>query len=393
MSRVLWVHPFNGVAGDMFLGALIDAGARLEQVRTGLDQLRVEGWKLTAEPIMRNGISATNVNVECHEGHVHRTAGDIERIVSNSDLAPRVKDRAISIFRALADAEGAVHGKPPDEVHFHEVGGIDAIVDVVGSCLALEDLAIDRIVSAPIAQGSSIVRSAHGLIPNPAPATVRLLEGLPIRGLDVRVELTTPTGAALLRTLAEFAPLPAMTVAANGFGAGDNELDEHPNLLHVVVGQALESHAAVATEPMTVLSANVDDLSPEYIAHAVSRLVEAGARDAWSTLISMKKGRQGQQVSALVEPIDLAKIGKVLLAETGSLGYRIRPVERHATTRQIGSVEVRGHQIRIKASAHTAKAEFDDVAAAAAALGEPARLLAAEAERLWLESQNSKLAE
>ena len=206
---------------------------------------------------MRNGISATNVRVACEEGHVHRTAGDITAIVGSAGLNSRVTQRATSVFAALAEAEGSVHAKPADQVHFHEVGGIDAIIDIVGSCIALELLNIDQLISAPIAQGRSIVRSAHGPIPNPAPATVRLLEGLPIRGLDVEVELTTPTGAAILRALARFEALPEMTVESSGFGAGDNELDPHPNLLHVIVGEVAAVPEGIERGQMLVVETNV----------------------------------------------------------------------------------------------------------------------------------------
>ena len=389
--RTLWVHPFNGVAGDMFLGALIDAGASLEAIRSELGKLQVDGWELSAEPIMRNGISAINVQVACNEGHVHRTAADIEAIVRQAGLSPRVTERATSVFAALAKAEGSVHAKPADQVHFHEVGGIDAIVDVVGSCIGLELLNIDQLISAPIAQGRSIVRSAHGPIPNPAPATVRLLEGLPIRGLDVEVELTTPTGAALLRTLARFESLPEMIVESNGFGAGDNELDPHPNLLHVIVGEVVTVPETVERRQMLIVETNVDDVSAEYIAHAISQLMNTGANDAWATPITMKKGRLGHTISALIAPEALPAVGSALLAETGSLGYRVRTVHRDAVERTTATVEIEGHKIRVKVSGHSAKAEFDDVAVAAEALGRPARVIAAEAEREWANHHSTTL--
>lgn len=381
-TTTLWVHPFNGIAGDMMLGALIDAGADVAHLTTELQKLDVDGWTLLADPISRHGISATNVQVKTDEGHSHRTAGDIIALVNAADYPTRVIERATAVFTVLAEAEGRVHNKPPELVHFHEVGGIDAIVDVIGSCLALEQLGVERIVCATISVGHGITKSAHGRIPHPAPATVHLLEGMPVKGLDLTVELTTPTGAALMRALAdETGPMPTMAITGSGFGAGDAELDGHPNLLHVVLGTG-EAHK-LTTDELVVLETNVDDLSGEYLAHAVQRLMVAGALDAWATPIDMKRGRPAVTIAALVEPNDVDAIGAVLLAETGSLGYRASGVARRSVSRRIGEVAIDGHTIAIKESEHTAKAEYVDVTAAAEALDRPARLIAAEAEAAW----------
>ena len=376
--KTLWVHPFNGVAGDMMLGALIDAGADIDQLRTDLKALDVDGWALNAETIKRNGIGATNVTVDADEGHVHRTAGDIISLVEAAGLTPRVTERARAVFTALAEAEGAVHRMDPSAVHFHEVGGIDAIVDVVGTCLALEQIGIERIVVAPVAVGHGRTSSAHGPIPHPAPATSLLLEGVPTTGLDVGLELTTPTGAAIVAALADgYGPLPPMTPQSVGFGAGDAELDEHPNLLHVIIGESMP-----VGDHLVVLETNVDDLSGEYLAHAVAQLMDAGALDAWVEPITMKKGRPAAKVSALVEPIDVERLGAVLLRETGSLGYRASGVERHAVDRTTEVVVVEGQEISVKHTALTSKAEYEDVARAAQTLGRPARVIAAEAVSL-----------
>lgn len=373
----LWIHPFNGIAGDMTLGALIDAGADADEIRADLHKLNVDGWELNTAEVFRNGIGAVNLTVDADEGHVHRTASDIIELVSTADLSERVVARATAVFEALAKAEGHVHRADPGTVHFHEVGGIDAIVDVVGSCLALEQLGIDRIVVAPVTLGRGMAKSAHGVIPNPAPATLQLLEGVPVRGLDVQVELTTPTGAALVQALADsFGPMPPMSITASGFGAGDNELDEHPNLLHVVVGEA----EMPPTEQLIVIETNVDDLSGEYLSHAVAQLMSAGALDAWITPIEMKKDRPAATVSALVEPVDSDRLGALLLTETGSLGFRAHGVSRTAIERVVVTVDVGGHQIRVKQTALSTKAEYDDVASAATALGRPARDIAREAE-------------
>ncbi len=380
--KTLWIHPFNGIAGDMMLGALIDAGADVDQVRKGLDQLGVDDWSLRTESIQRHGISATNLVVDTNEGHTHRTAADIAAIVDASDLPTQVRDNAKQVFVVLAEAEGAVHDNAPEDVHFHEVGGIDAIVDVVGTCIALDLLGIERIVVAPVAVGHGITKSAHGRIPHPAPATVRLLESVPVKGLDTSVELTTPTGAAIVRALADdYGPAPAMTITASGFGAGDAELADHPNLLQVLVGDGL--NAGIESDQLIVLEANVDDLSGEYLAHAVARLIEAGALDAWTTPIEMKRSRPAVTLSALIDPPHIDRIGQVLLRETGSLGFRSYGVDRRCVPRTVGHVDIEGQQIAIKESAETLKAEFVDVVAAAKILDRPARVVAAEAEEKW----------
>ena len=380
--NTVWIHPFNGIAGDMMLGALIDAGADVDVVRARLESLGVDDWSIRTELIQRHGISATNLTVETNEGHTHRTAADIAAIVDASELSGTVRANAKRVFTVLAEAEGAVHDMDPATVHFHEVGGIDAIVDVVGTCIALELLEIERVVVAPVAVGHGITKSAHGRIPHPAPATVRLLESIPVQGLDTNVELTTPTGAAIVRALAdEFGAAPAMTLTSSGFGAGDADLPNHPNLLQVLIGDSASPETT--SDHLAVLETNVDDLSGEYLAHAVTQLLEAGALDAWTTPIAMKRGRPAVTLSALVNPADIDRVGAVLLRETGSLGYRVGGVDRRSVDRTIGTVTIEGHDIAIKSSPDTVKAEFVDVAAAARVLGRPARLVAAEAEAKW----------
>ena len=388
--KAVWIHPFNGIAGDMTLGALIAAGADVDVLRSQLETLGVDGWTLHAEPISRNGIGAINVTVETNEGHSHRTAAHIIALVEEAALPQRVTERAIAVFTALAEAEGRVHQVDPAKVHFHEVGGIDAIIDVVGSCLALEALDIEYVAVAPVAVGHGLARSAHGIISNPAPATTHLLEGVPVKGLDVRLELTTPTGAALVRALADsFGPMPEMTITSAGFGAGDTELDEHPNLLHVIIGE-LSAVPITTTDQLVVLEANVDDLSGEYLAHAVTKLLSSGALDAWVTPVEMKHGRPAVTISALTEPAAVQSIGEVLLAESGSLGYRSRGVERSALDRRFESVELEGHAISLKITNNTAKAEFGDVARVSDELGRPARIVAAQAEQLWRDASENR---
>ena len=276
-----WFHCFSGVAGDMTLGALVDAGAELGEVRSMLERLPVTGWSIEAEPVLRGGIAGTKVHVRAAETTVVRTATHIQGLVAEARLPERVQQRAAAVFEALAQAEGRLHRRSPDQVHFHEVGGIDAIVDVVGSCAALELLDVDVVTCSPVAVGLGMVRAAHGIIPNPAPAVVELLRGVPTRGIDLALELTTPTGAALMASLATaHGPLPPMLVVASGFGAGTKEIDGRPNLTQVVIGEPLETPVA-SGQPVVLLEANVDDATGEVLAHAVAALLRAGAHDAW----------------------------------------------------------------------------------------------------------------
>ncbi|MCU1497310.1 MAG: Pyridinium-3,5-bisthiocarboxylic acid mononucleotide nickel insertion protein [Acidimicrobiales bacterium] len=378
-----WFHCFSGVAGDMALGSLVDAGADLGEVIALLERLPVGGWGVEAEPVLRGGIAGTKIHVRAKESTVVRTASHIQGLVAEARLPPRVQERAQAVFSALAIAEGRLHRRPPDQVHFHEVGGIDAIVDVVGTCAALELLDIDDVSCSPIAVGLGMVRSAHGIIPNPAPAVVELLQGIPTRGLDLSLELTTPTGAALMAGLASsFGALPAMTVQASGFGAGSRELDDRPNLTQVILGT--ESAAApVEGQPVVLLEANVDDATGEVLAHALAALLEAGAHDAWITPIVMKKGRPAHTVHALCDPALGRQVTAVLVAETGTLGVRGQRIERWPAARSYDRVLVDGLSVRVKVSPGRVKAEFDDAARVAVRTGRPIRDVIAETEALW----------
>ncbi len=380
-----WFHCFSGIAGDMALGALLDAGADVDEVRGLLDALPVGGWTLDVEPVLRGGIAGTKVHVRTRETTVVRTAAHIQGLVAEARLPDRVAGRAHAVFEALATAEGRLHRRPPDQVHFHEVGGLDAIVDVVGTCAALEVLGVDRVATSPIAVGLGVVRAAHGIIPNPAPAVVELLAGIPTRGVDLAVELTTPTGAALVAALADrHGPLPSMTVAATGFGAGSRELDHRPNLTQVVLGDEVTA-APIDGQPVVLLEANVDDATGEVLAHAVARLLDAGAHDAWLTPIVMKKGRPAHTVHALCDPALVAQVRGVLAAETGTLGVRGAGLERWPSARRIERVDVDGRSVRVKVGPGRVKAEFDDAARVADRTGRPVREVLAEAEGAWHE--------
>lgn len=383
-----WFHCFSGVAGDMALGSLVDAGADFDEVVRLLELLPVGGWKADAEPVLRGGIAATKIHVHARDSTVVRTASHIQGLVAEARLPPRVQERAHAVFSALAEAEGRLHRRPPDQVHFHEVGGIDAIVDVVGTCAALELLDVDSLACSPIAVGLGMVRAAHGIIPNPAPAVVELLRGIPTKGLDLSLELTTPTGAALMAGLAtSFGALPPLTVLSSGFGAGTRELDDRPNLTQVVIGEPAAAKPLVEGQPIVLLEANVDDVTGEILAHTVGALLAAGAHDAWLTPIVMKKGRPAYTVHALCDPALAAQLTATLAAETGTLGVRGSRIERWPLAREHARVLVGDHSVRVKVSPGRVKAEFDDAARVAALAGRPVRDVLAEAEATWRAEQ------
>ncbi len=380
-GTLAWFHCFSGIAGDMAFGSLVDAGADLDEVRTLLKRLPVDGWSVEAEPVLRSGIAGTKVHVHTEADPPHRTAAEVAAIVAAAELPDRVHRRALATFRALAEAEGRLHRQPPETVHFHEVGALDAIVDVVGTCAALEVLGIDEVASSAVADGTGSVRAAHGQLPVPVPAVVTLLQGAPTYGLDIARELTTPTGAALLAAnVVRWGPMPAMVVEASGYGAGTADLGDRPNLTRVVIGRRADTSGAVPGTPVVLLEANVDDVTGEALAYAVDALIAAGAHDAWVTPIVMKKGRPAHTVSVLADPAAAADLRAVLVRETGTMGVRGSTLERWPQSRSFDEVTVDGHTIRIKVTGTRAKAEHDDVARAARALGLPLREVTARAE-------------
>jgi uncharacterized protein (TIGR00299 family) protein len=416
---VAWFHCFAGIAGDMALGSLLDAGADFDQVLALLERLPFGGWALERQSVLRGGIAATQAVVTANDSVVVRTHAHIVGLVEEARLPERVTRRALATFSALAEVEARLHHRSVDQVHFHEVGGHDTIVDVVGTIAALEVLGVDEVESSPVATGMGMVRTAHGMLPNPAPAVVALLEGMPTWGRDIPVELTTPTGAALLAALASgFGPMPPMRVTTNGFGAGTRDLDELPNLTQVVIGTRIDLASGVDTpggmeaangsgaeahggsggsghpeadagQPVLHLEANVDDATGEQLAHAVSELLEAGAHDAWLSPVVMKKGRPGTVVHVLCDQSAGRRLRMVLRAETGTLGVRATIGERWPASRRFDTVEVDGSLIRMKVSLGRVKAEHDDVARAARRNGQTLREVAFRAEAAWRQRQET----
>ncbi|MGE0877708.1 MAG: nickel pincer cofactor biosynthesis protein LarC [Acidimicrobiia bacterium] len=384
---IAWFHCFSGAAGDMLLASLVDAGAPLDDIVAVLSTLPVDGWTIAARRVERGGITATHLDVQAHE-HAHRSLADIVAIIDGASLPSRAASRATATFTRLAAVEAEIHGVAIDEVHFHEVGAVDAIVDIVGVCVALEVLDVDAMYASPIAVGTGTVRATHGLLPNPAPATVRLLAGVaaPTYGLDIPIELTTPTGAALLAAnVIAFGPMPAMAMTSTGFGAGTKDFPQRSNVVQVVVGATRTQARATEATSVVELATNVDDVTGEVLAATVALLLERGALDAWLTPIVMKKGRPAFTVHVLAADADVRELTALLMAETGTLGVRTRAWSRTVAERRVETVTVDGVEIGIKVGPYRAKAEFDDAVAASRRLGRPLREIIAVAEQRWNE--------
>lgn len=375
----LWVDPGFGASGDMVLGLLVDLGVPITELERHIGSVGVDGWRIDSKPVRRAGLTASRVTVEASQPAVPRAWSDIDAALAGSSLPSTVRTGARATFETLAGVEAKIHGVAIDEVHFHEVGAVDAIVDIVGSWAGWHLLGEPEVAVGPFGIGGGTVTGSHGRLSLPAPAVADLLIGWTVRPLDTDAESVTPTGAALLTTLAvrqEQGP-PAGRLVAAGRGAGARNPSSHANVLS---GLLLEGPSTPsATELVTELVTNLDDVSGEILGHAVSRLLTEGALDAWLTPIVMKKGRPAYQLTALSRPDDAARLQNVIMAETGTLGVRHHRTERRVAPRTVVSVEVDGHRIGIKIGPDGAKPEYDDIAAAAAATGFPARLLARRA--------------
>jgi len=373
----------------MLLGALVGAGVPLAAVQAAVDAVSPEPVALRVEAVTRNGFAATRVHVDVADSTHHRTWRDIRAMLLNAPLDDAVRDLALRCFERLAVAEGTVHGHDPMQVEFHEVGALDAIADVVGTCAGFVHLAASEVVVSPVAVGSGSIRGAHGTLPVPPPAVVELLTGAPSYAGPAgapATELCTPTGAALLTTLATaYGPQPAMTTARTGVGAGGRDPEGHANVLRLLVGApAGDPVADPAADDLLVLETNVDDLDPRLWPEVITAVLAAGALDAWLTPILMKKGRPAHTFRALVTPDRADEVRATVFRETTTIGIRTYPVARHALPRETATVTVGGVDIAVKLArldgvVVTAQPEYDDVVRAARALSRPVREVLAEA--------------
>jgi uncharacterized protein (TIGR00299 family) protein len=382
--RLAYIDAFSGISGDMLVGALADAGADAATLCAALESLGV-GLAVRIERTQRGGIAAAKFHAEARSPQPHRHLGEILRLIEAAALPEPVKHNAAEVFRRLGAVEAAIHQIPPERVHFHEVGAADSIADVIGACLGFELLGVEEIHCSAVNLGGGTVRTEHGLLPVPAPATAALLAGKPVYSQGPAVELTTPTGAALAVTLARsFGPLPPMTLHATGYGAGSRELPGQPNVLRVLVGE--DSRAEQATV-VSVLEANVDDSSPEVLGYALERLLEAGALDAALTPLIMKKSRPGVLLRVIARPQDQERLAGLIFSETSTLGLRLYRAERRVCARRSIEVETPHGKVRVKVSEDGRFApEYEDCRKLALASGLPLRQILTEAALAYWKS-------
>ncbi len=374
----------------MVLGALVDAGADLRAIETELRRLGLEGWSISAEKVKRGAVSATHVNVQTSEGHHHRGLSIILGRIEKAQLAPRAAERATRIFTRLAEAEAKVHAEPIEKVHFHEVGAVDSIVDIVGACVGFELLGIDDFVCSAMDVGGGTVMTAHGLLPVPAPATTELLAGVPVHTSGLKKELVTPTGAAIATTLsAAFGQVPAMTMRSVGYGAGSNEFKEKANILRILIGERDgaplgERDGAGWDLPVSVIEANVDDMNPQVYGYFAEKALAAGALDVWSTAALMKKSRPGIVVTILCEPSNTQRMMDLLFRETTTIGVRTHEAQRKILDREFVRVETEWGDVRMKVARLAgaivnAAPEFEDCRKIAESKGVPLKSVIAAA--------------
>jgi pyridinium-3,5-bisthiocarboxylic acid mononucleotide nickel chelatase len=349
--KVAYFDCFSGISGDMTLGALLDAGCDLLRLREELRGLQVPGWELSAEKVWKNGMAATYAHVKTEDQQKHRSLGAILQILRDSKLASVVRDRASAIFQKLGEAEARVHDVSIEKIHFHEVGAVDAIVDIVGVCIGFHALGIEKFVCSPLNVGGGTVKMAHGVLPVPAPATANLLQGKPTYSNGVQRELVTPTGAAIVATLCDsFGPQPPMSVSAIGYGAGAADLEGQPNVLRIMIGEAAEKTVPGYDQEITVIEANLDDMNPQIYGYFQEKALAAGALDVFTTPVQMKKNRPGTLLSVLCQPADAQTLMTLIFAETTTFGVRTHAAQRRVLPREFVKVTTSFGEVRVKLS-------------------------------------------
>lgn len=351
---ILYFDCFSGMSGDMTLGALVDAGVPLRELERRLSLIPIKGYKLKAAKVKRAGISATKVDVVLKRSAISGQQSakrwkDIEKIIKGSRLSAKIKDKGLFIFKRLFEAEAKVHGGRYDTVHLHELGAVDCIVDIFGTLIGLDILDIKKIYSSPLNLGSGMIKTEHGIMPVPAPASIELLKGTPVYSSDIKFELTTPTGAVLVSSLASgFGPLPEMIVAKTGCGAGNKNFKDRPNILRLFIGDEIKKKRA--DDEITVIETNIDDMNPEVYEYVMDKLFTAGALDVFLTQIIMKKGRPAVKLTVLSEEAKKDKMISIILKETTSIGLRFYNAGRKVLQREIRKVKTKYGMIRVKES-------------------------------------------
>jgi uncharacterized protein (TIGR00299 family) protein len=387
--KLAYFDCFSGISGDMTLGALVDAGCDLELLRSGLAGLQVPGWAISAEKVWKNGMAATFVRVVTEDQSKHRGRSAILDILGKSTLSERVRSNASAIFSTMGEAEAAVHNVPIEKIHFHEVGAVDAIVDVVGACIGFEALGIEKFACSALNVGGGTAKTAHGVLPVPAPATAKLLEGKPTYSNGVQKELVTPTGAAIVATLCDsFGPQPAMSVSAIGYGAGSTDLEGQPNVMRIMVGEAADKVVAGFDEEISVIEANLDDMNPQIYGYFLEKALSTGALDVYTTPVQMKKNRPGTLLTLLCRPEDTNTLLSLVFAETTTLGARTYRAQRRALPRETVNVHTQYGDVHVKLSRvngsvrHVAP-EYEDCRKLASEKGVPLQQVINEALRCF----------
>ncbi|NPV02999.1 MAG: nickel pincer cofactor biosynthesis protein LarC [Brevinematales bacterium] len=377
--KAAYLDCFSGASGNMLIGALLDAGLPFDEWKSAMESLGLPECEPGIKKVQKHGITATYFEViERGHSHEHRGLREIEGIIGKTGLPPAVKERAMKVFRELARVEGGIHGVAPEEVHFHEIGALDTIYDIAGTALGFSMLGIERVYASPVATGHGTVKCAHGVLPVPAPATLRLLEGIPVVDGGIASELTTPTGAALLREFVHsFGVMPPMTVTGSGYGAGSRDFDERPNLLRLTLGESAED-SGTRGETVIEIVTNSDNISPETVGYAMERLFGAGALDVTVTPVLMKKNRPGHTITVMAMPEKRGELLAVLFRETGTLGARVRTTERVVLRREIVEAETQWGKVRVKLGYFggervSAAPEYEDCAELARKHGIPFR--------------------
>lgn len=381
--KLCYIDAFSGISGDMTVGALLDAGASFAGMREALDSLGT-GASFRLEKTKRRGIAASKFFVDRTESTAHRHLHHIVRMIEAGELADEVKQDATAIFTRLAESEAKAHNTTIERVHFHEVGAVDSICDIVGACFCFHDLGVGTIGCSAINVGSGTVNTEHGVLPVPAPATADLLTGKPIYSRGPAMELTTPTGAAIVATLAKHSgPMPAMTIKAAGYGAGDRDFLEHANVVRVLLGEPSGASEAVT---ISVIEANLDDSTPQVVGHAMELLLEAGALDVTLTPIYMKKSRPAVMLTILAKPEDTERMAEVAMRETTTLGVRIHAAERRVLAREFKDVETPYGRIRVKTAGGSFTPEYDDCRRVARENNVPLKQVIAQASAAFLKN-------
>ena len=391
--KTLYFDCFAGASGDMILGALVGVGVDPRALTEQLSLLGVPGYEVSFETVDRSGISATRAVVRTEPESAHRHLSHILKIINESRLADAVKGRAAAVFTRLAEAEAKIHNVAVERIHFHEVGALDAIVDVVAACVGFELLKVERFVCSELHVGSGTVEMAHGRFPVPPPAVAELLKDAPVYSSDIRGELVTPTGAAVITTVCrEFGPLPLMKIERTGYGAGGREYENFPNVLRLMLGESAGAGAAEALERLVVVETNIDDMSPQVYGHLMEEALRRGALDCYLTPVQMKKNRPGTLVTILCRPAERDAMCQLLLAETTTLGVRFHEVTRRALAREAVRVETEFGEISVKVArlggaVVRGMPEYEECRAAAERAGVPLLEVERAALAAFLKSQ------